>query len=161
MTNVFCSYAGMSIIHLAGLSCRLRNTRWKSQFSKPRLLSRSGAAVSAAPKLKEVHMKHFKTVCSTFVLLPALAFISSQARAEYKCDAPEHRLDRAACEKAAESPQALRHYIQRMRPIESLQFSDYVNESRARAWAQDRSNRAPAGTAPVRTAVSFPENPGA
>ncbi len=106
-------------------------------------------------------MKHFKTVCSTFVLLPALAFVSAQARAEYKCDAPEHRLDRVACEKAAEGPTELRQHIQRMRPIESLQFSDYVNEAQARAWAQDKSNRAPAGTAPVRTAVNFPENPGA
>lgn len=106
-------------------------------------------------------MNHFKTICSTFVLLPALAFASTQARAEYKCDAPQHRLDRVACEKAAESAQALRHFIHRIRPMDSLQFSDYVNETQARAWAQDHSNRSPAATASVRTAVNLPENTGA
>ncbi len=105
-------------------------------------------------------MKHLKTASSTFILIPAFAFFSAQAHAEYKCDAPQHRLDRIACEKAAQGPQELRQFIQRMRPIESLLFSDYVSESQAQAWAQDKSNRAPAA-APVRTAISSSENPGA
>ncbi|MBA2411702.1 MAG: hypothetical protein H0V63_02615 [Burkholderiaceae bacterium] len=106
-------------------------------------------------------MNRFKAIGSAFLFVPALALISTQARAEFKCDAPSTHIDRAACEKAAQSPSALRQYIQRMRGIDSLQFADYVDEAQARAWAQDESNRAPTKKAPVRTAVLLQENPGA
>ena len=106
-------------------------------------------------------MNRFKTIGSAFILVPALALLSTQARAEFKCDAPSTHIDRAACEKAKESPQALRQYIQRIRVIESLQFSDYVNEAQARAWAQNESNRAPTKKAPVQTAINLPEYTGA
>jgi hypothetical protein len=105
-------------------------------------------------------MNRFKAIGSSLLLVPALALVSVQAHAEFKCDAPVH-LDRAACEKAKESPDALRRYIQRIRVIDSLQFSDYVNEERARAWAQDESNRTPAKKAPVQSAKFVQENPGA
>ena len=46
--------------------------------------------------------------------------------------------DRVACEKAKEGPSALRQYIQRIRVIESLYFSDYVNEAQARCLGAKR-----------------------
>jgi len=106
-------------------------------------------------------MNRFKAIGSTLLLVPALALVSAQARAEFKCDSPSVRLDRAACEKAKESPSALRQYIQRIRMIDSLYFSDYVNEAQAAAWAQNESNRAPAKKTPVQSAKVVQENPGA
>lgn len=106
-------------------------------------------------------MNRLKAICSALFLFPALVFVSTQARAEYKCDAPSMRIDRAACEKAVESPQALRHYIQRMRPIDSLQFSDYVNEAQARAWAVNQSNLVPTRKVAVQAAAPAPEHSGA
>ena len=106
-------------------------------------------------------MNRFKAISSTLLLVPTLALVSTQARAEFKCDAPAVRLDRAACEKAKESPQALRQYIQRIRVIESLEFSDYVNDAQERSWAQADPRRVPATKAPVKAARFVQENPGA
>jgi hypothetical protein len=119
-----------------------------------------GAADWAASTLDEVHMNRFKAIGSTLLFVPALAFVSTQARAEFKCDAPSG-FDRVACEKAKESPQALRQYIQRMRGIESLYFPDYVNEAQARAWAQNELERTPTKKAPVQSAIGLPEYTGA
>lgn len=105
-------------------------------------------------------MNRFKAIGSTLLFVPALALVSTQARAEFKCDAPSS-FDRAACEKAKESPSALRQYIQRMRAIDSLYFPDYVNDAQARAWEQSEAGSAPAKKAAVNTATSLPENPGA
>ncbi len=105
-------------------------------------------------------MNRFKTIGSALLLVPAMALVSTQARAEFKCDAPSMHIDRAACEKAKESPRALRQYIQRMRVIESLQFSDYVDEAQARVWAQNEPTRAPKKAA-VQTAINLPEYTGA
>ena len=105
-------------------------------------------------------MNRSKAICSVLLLVPAFALVSP-AHAEYKCDAPPQRIDRVACEKAKESPEALRRYIERMRPIESLQFSDYVNEAQARAWAQNESKPAPTNKAVVETAKLLPEHSGA
>ncbi len=106
-------------------------------------------------------MNRFKTIGSALLLAPAMVFVSTQAHAEFKCDEPSTHIDRAACEKAKESPTALRQYIQRIRMIESLQFTDYVNEAQARAWAQNEPARAPAKKAAVRTAFGLPEYTGA
>lgn len=106
-------------------------------------------------------MNYSKAICSTLLLVPALALVSAQARAEFKCDAPSTRIDRVACEKAKESPQALRQYIQRVRVIDSLQFSDYVSEAQERTWAAEESNRVPTKRAPAQTAVGLPEYTGA
>jgi hypothetical protein len=83
-------------------------------------------------------MNKYKAIGSALLFTPLLALFSAQARAEFKCDAPPSRIDRVACEHATQSPQALRHYIQRMRVIDSLYFFDYVDESRARAWAANK-----------------------
>ena len=106
-------------------------------------------------------MNRFKAIGSAFVLVPALALLSTQARAEFKCDSPTVRVDRVACEKAKESPSALRRYIERMRIIESLDFSDYVNEAQQAAWAQNESNRATSKKASAHSAEFVQENPGA
>ena len=105
-------------------------------------------------------MNRLKAIGCSLLLLPSLALVSAQARAEFKCDAPSMNVDRVACEKAKESPSALRQYIQRIRIIESLQFSDYVDDAQARAWAQNESNRVPAKKAPVQ-AASLPQHHGA
>lgn len=97
-------------------------------------------------------MNRLKAIGCSLFLLPSLALVSAQAHAEFKCDEPGARIDRVACEKAKESPSALRQYIQRIRMIESLQFSDYVNDEQARAWAQNESTRAPVKKAPVQAA---------
>lgn len=105
-------------------------------------------------------MNRFKAIGSTLLLVPALALVSAPVRAEFKCDAPSMNVDRTACEKAKEGPAALRRYIERVRMIESLQFSDYANEAQARAWAQNESTRAAVKKAPVQ-AASLPEYHGA
>ena len=105
-------------------------------------------------------MNRFKAIGSALLFVPALSLVSTQARAEFKCDAPSMNVDRTACEKAKEGPSALRRYIERIRMIDSLQFSDYVNEAQARAWAQSESNRVPAKKAPVQAADAA-ENYGA
>lgn len=106
-------------------------------------------------------MNRFKAISSALLLVPALTVFSTQASAEFKCDAPSTYLDRTACEKAKESPNALRQYIQRIRMIESLQFSDYVDDAQARAWAaRSESSRVTAKKAPVQ-AASLPVHHGA
>lgn len=133
----------------------------REEFAAVRELFRDWARrIPAGPTLDEVHMNRFKAIGSAFLLVPALALVSTQARAEFKCDAPSG-FDRVACEKAKESPQALRQYIQRMRGIESLYFPDYVSEAQARAWLQADSDRAATKKASVQSAEFLPENPGA
>src|SRR5512147_2925232 len=66
------------------------------------------------------------------VLLTAAGSGSSQA--EYRCDPPPTRIDRNACQAAAEGPRALRQYVQPMRWLTTIQFSDYVNERTIDAW---------------------------
>ena len=85
----------------------------REEFAVDRELFRDRARRNERPTLDEVHMNRFKAIGSTLLFVPALAFVSTQARAEFKCDAPSG-FDRVACEKAKESPQALRQYIQRI-----------------------------------------------
>ena len=106
-------------------------------------------------------MNRLKAIGSVFLLVPALTLASTQARAEYKCNEPQVTFDRAACEKAKESPDALRQYIQRIRGIHSLQFSDYVNKAQEQAWALDAATRAATKKASAQSAEFWPENTGA
>ena len=48
-------------------------------------------------------MNRFKALGSALLFVPALALVSTQARAEFKCATPQTPFDRAACEKAAEA----------------------------------------------------------
>lgn len=118
-------------------------------------------AADPAPDLNEAYMKRFNTICSTLLLVPALALASAQARAEFKCDTPQSRIDRVACEKAVEGPIELRQYIARMRGIHSMHFPDYVNEAQALAWAQSGASRSATKKVSVQTAQQLTEEPGA
>lgn len=73
-------------------------------------------------------------LCCVAMLSGAALFGGNTACAEYRCDPPPSEIDRAACTKAAEGPEALRQYIQRMRSVATLYFYDYVNEERLTAW---------------------------
>jgi hypothetical protein len=106
-------------------------------------------------------MNRFKVIGSAFLLVPAMALLSTSAHAEFKCNSPTVTFDRAACEKAKEGPDALRQYIQRIQGITSLQFSDYVNEARVAEWAQHDSIRTATRKASVQSARFEQENPGA
>ena len=82
------------------------------------------------------------TNCNQFACLFSLLLIATGVQAQYRCDAPATRVDRGACEAAKEGPDTLRRYIQRIKPIESLQFSDYVNDATLVAWdARERASK--------------------
>lgn len=104
-------------------------------------------------------MNRFKALGSALLFVPALALVSTQARAEFKCGTPQTPFDRTACEKAAEGPDALRQYVQRMQVITNLYFFDYVNEAQAVAWAQNGASRPAKAT--VQTATVLQAAPGA
>ena len=106
-------------------------------------------------------MNRFKAIGSAFLLVPAMALLSTPAHAEFKCNSPTWTFDHSACEKAKEGPDALRRYVQRMEGIANLQFSDYVDEARAAAWAENDSSRTALRKAPVQSARFEQENPGA
>ena len=74
-------------------------------------------------------------LCSCALLAGALVFCTSAARAEYRCDAPKSHFDRIACEKAKQSPTALRQFIHRIRTLENLYYNDYINPSTESAIA--------------------------
>jgi len=79
--------------------------------------------------------KSKRTVLCFFAVFAGAVLVGANpARAEFRCDPPRTEIDRVACEKAAEGPDALREYIRRMRPVETLYFYDYVNEERLTAW---------------------------
>jgi len=78
------------------------------------------------------------TIRISSAALFTVLLVATSARAEYRCDTPPTPIDRRACEAAKEGPHALRHFIERMRPIESLYFPDYVNEATELAWEQAR-----------------------
>lgn len=75
--------------------------------------------------------KSFGLAISTAAIVCAMPWI---AHAEYRCDPPPTHIDRGACKAAAESPAALRQYVQRMQLIRNLRFDDYVNDSTVAVW---------------------------
>jgi hypothetical protein len=73
------------------------------------------------------------------VRLSALVLIllaASGAQAEYRCNPAPTALDRRACEAAKQGPDALRQFVQRVRPIQSLDMNHYVNEATLLSWQQ-------------------------
>ncbi|HQR78054.1 MAG TPA: hypothetical protein PLR35_16650 [Burkholderiaceae bacterium] len=80
-----------------------------------------------------------KTVRITTALAVAAAFTAG-ANAEYRCDPAPSPADRAACEAAAQGPDALRRYVESMNAIRvNLQFADYVDLKTAQRWqAEER-----------------------
>lgn len=75
-------------------------------------------------------------------LLGGMVLLVPNARAEYKCDAPQSLLDAKACEAASRGPAQLRRFIQRVQVIDSLYFFDYVNEAQAVAWREQEERAA-------------------
>ena len=69
---------------------------------------------------------------ATLLLASAAAGVS----AEYRCNPARSSIGQRACEAARQGPDALRHFIQRMRVIESLDFYDYVNDATLLAWEE-------------------------
>lgn len=67
--------------------------------------------------------------------------LAGNAHARSLCDAPPTQLDERACAAAQQSPAELRRFIQRVRSIESLQFSDYVDAATETAWAAQNERR--------------------
>jgi hypothetical protein len=51
------------------------------------------------------------------------------AQATPRCDNPTFPVDRVACAKAKESPEALRRFIERTQSIHMLYFWDYMSEA--------------------------------
>jgi len=80
--------------------------------------------------------KSVRLALSTVAIACAAPWV---AHAEYRCDPPPTSIDRRACEAAAESPAALRQYIQRVQGIRNLQFDDYVNKESVLAWEAARA----------------------
>jgi hypothetical protein len=80
-----------------------------------------------------------KTTCLTTAAFVAAALAAS-ANAEYRCDPAPRWMDRAACEAAAQGPEALRRYVESMNAIRiNLQFADYVDLKTAQRWqAEER-----------------------
>jgi hypothetical protein len=79
----------------------------------------------------------------TFAALIAMFAVAGSAHAAFVCDDPPSAVDKRACDAAEQGPEALRHFIQRMRPVHNLYFYDYVNEARLVAWdARDARARA-------------------
>jgi hypothetical protein len=74
-------------------------------------------------------------------LLAAVA-LPLGAQAEFRCAQPESRIERNACVAASQGPTELRHYVWRMRSIQSLNFADYVDDATARAWDDARTRTA-------------------
>jgi hypothetical protein len=71
------------------------------------------------------------------IAAPLIALLAATSvHAEYRCEAPRSSIDRRACEAAKQGPDALRQFVQRMRPIESLDMNEYVNEATVLAWEQ-------------------------
>ncbi len=106
-------------------------------------------------------MNRFKAIGSALLFVPALALVSTQARAEFKCDTPTIRFDRMACEKAKEGPRRCVSTSSAFGSIDSLQFSDYVNEAQARAWAQSESEPSPGEESTRSSSRGLPEKYGA
>jgi hypothetical protein len=80
-----------------------------------------------------------KTTCLTTAAFVAAAFAAS-ASAEYRCERAPSWMDRAACEAADKSPDALRQFVQRMdRNRVNLEFADYVDLKTVQRWqAEER-----------------------
>lgn len=75
-----------------------------------------------------------------FALIASVAFVGT-SHAAYLCDEPPSAVDARACEAAEQGPDALRRFIERIRPVHNLYFYDYVNEARLVAWqkSEDRA----------------------
>jgi hypothetical protein len=69
-------------------------------------------------------------------VLIAVAF-SASANAEFRCASAQNWPDRAACEAADQSPEALRRFVENMNTLRiNLRFADYVDLKTAQRWEE-------------------------
>jgi hypothetical protein len=105
---------------------------WRPRKPTPKLSSstrlrclRRTAEERAAPRPDSTTGTAMQTIRLTFITL-GLTVLASTATAAPRCDAPRDQADRTACAKAAESPSALRQYVERTRAIHQLYYWDYT-----------------------------------
>ena len=82
-------------------------------------------------------MNRFNAIAFRFAAAAFFGAVLSSAAiasSNYKCDKPGTPIDRRACDAAAQGPEALRRFIERVRVIESLEFSDYMTDAQLLAW---------------------------
>ena len=73
-------------------------------------------------------------------LLFSLLVAASSVQAATRCEAGNLSLpEEIACAKAAQSTEALRHYVQRTRALHGLYLWDYVKRDAARTAAAEQS----------------------
>jgi hypothetical protein len=77
---------------------------------------------------------YFRLTAATLVGITLAT--TAVAGTDYKCDEPRTQIDRRACEAAKNGPDELRWFIQRVRGLESLDFSDYMTDAQLLAWRQ-------------------------
>lgn len=93
-----------------------------------------GWGCAATPKQSPPPFMNSSSVRLSALLLTLLA--ASSVQAEYRCSPAPTSIDRRACEAAKQGPDALRQFVQRMRPIQSLDMNHYVNDATLLAWQQ-------------------------
>ncbi len=96
-------------------------------------------------------MKPSITEAAAALVLSALALAPSTSFAEHRCDHPRGIGEARACAKAAESPEALRRFIERTRMIWGLAYADYAD------YAPSPRTAAPHPDNGIRTASAEPE----
>jgi hypothetical protein len=85
------------------------------------------SASAGRRKNEEKPMKSRFFHCSAVAsMLAAMAFAPTAALSKYVCDNPSSMVDKRACAKAAEGPDALRNFVTRTRMIWQLDIWDYV-----------------------------------
>ena len=77
--------------------------------------------------------------------LVAASFASAGVLAQHKCDNPTIEIDRRACAKAAEGPDALRNFVTRTRMIWHLDMQDYVRPQEPSATTSVAAKQSPRG----------------
>jgi hypothetical protein len=91
----------------------------------------------------------------TFSALIISVAFAGTAHAGYLCDKPPSPVDRRACEAAWQGPEALRHFMQHIRPIHNLYFFDYVDEARLDAWDASKARAQARPESEKRTTASI------
>jgi hypothetical protein len=92
-------------------------------------------------------------VRQSFTAVIATLAVAGSADAAYLCDDPPSPVDQRACAAAEQGPEALRRFIEHIRPVHNLYFYDYVNEARLVAWDAKDRRRAIAEAAKTTTAA--------
>src|SRR5262245_30748967 len=88
-----------------------------------------GGAAVQHPEGITMHAHRFAITLSRTTQLAGAALtlmLATSAFAASRCDAPTTYVDRTACEKAKQSPESLRRYVERTRMLYELYYWDYI-----------------------------------